>query len=127
MIVGLIIWLPTTNIKRKFIVFLAIGITACSLGLFFQDKLADKVRSTVLMGREEEGKADTLTNRVPLWNECLEYIEQRPWLGYGYDSFWTPHRVFLISQHQGWEIPHSHNGYIEMLLSLGLIDRKSVV
>ena len=120
-IVGLIIWLPTTNIKRKFVAFLALGIIACSLGLFFQDKLADKIRSTVLMGREEEGKADTLTNRVPLWNECLEYFEQRPWLGYGYDSFWTPHRVFLISQHQGWEIPHSHNGYIEMLLSLGLV------
>lgn len=120
-IVGLIVWLPTTNLSRKFAAFLTVGIIACALGLVFQDELGAKTRSVVLMGREEEGKAETLTNRIPLWSECLDFVEKRPWVGYGYDSFWTPQRVFLISQHQGWEIPHSHNGYMEMLLSLGSI------
>jgi exopolysaccharide production protein ExoQ len=65
----------------------------------------------------------TLTGRTELWPAIIDMIEKRPWLGYGYGAFW-----------QGWEGPSSyvllvaqfdpgsaHSGYLELLLSLGLL------
>ncbi len=120
-IVGFIIWLPSSTMSRRLTGFMASAILVLSLALVFQDTFATKMNSVVLMGRESEEGASTLTNRTPLWNECMTYVEKKPWLGYGYDAFWTPYRIYIISQHQGWSVPHSHNGYIELLLSMGVI------
>lgn len=120
-VVGLMIWLPTSTLPRRLAGILSAGLIVCALAIGLQDKFEEKVNSTIFMGRESEEGASTLTNRTPLWNEVMTYIEKRPWLGYGYDSFWTPYRVYIISQHQGWEVPHSHNGYFELTLSMGLI------
>ena len=120
-LVGFMIWLPSSTMSRRLTGFLGAAVLVCSLGLIFQDTFAVKMNSVVFMGRESEEGASTLTNRTPLWNECMTYVEKKPWLGYGYDAFWTPYRIYLISQHQGWSVPHSHNGYIELLLSLGVV------
>ncbi|MEQ8836136.1 MAG: O-antigen ligase family protein, partial [Lacipirellulaceae bacterium] len=59
--------------------------------------------------------------RIPLWEECAGQLAERPWLGFGYKSFWTPQRILKISHHQGWSIMQAHNGYLEMALNVGLI------
>ena len=119
--VGFIIWLPSSTMSRRLTGFMASAMLVLALALVFQDTFSDKLNSIVFMGRESEEGASTLTNRTPLWNECMTYVEKKPWLGYGYDAFWTPYRIYLISQHQGWSVPHSHNGYIELLLSMGIV------
>lgn len=120
-LVAFIIWLPSSTMSRRLTGFMALMILILSLAFVFQDTFAEKLNSVVFMGRESEEGASTLTNRTPLWNECMTYVEKKPWFGYGYDAFWTPYRIYLISQHQGWSVPHSHNGYIELLLSMGVV------
>jgi len=73
----------------------------------------------ILLGRSEEG-IGTLTGRVALWAECLEYVWRRPLLGYGFSSFWTPNMIEEVSFSQGWGISSSHSVYLEYALSLGL-------
>lgn len=69
------------------------------------------------------GRDATLTNRVPIWQMALGYIARRPWLGYGYEGFWRPNGVEAnqIWQTMYWHVPHAHNGWIEIGLSLGLL------
>ncbi|MDQ6436660.1 O-antigen ligase [Mesorhizobium sp. LHD-90] len=67
----------------------------------------------------------TYTGRTTLWDFAGEMIMKRPWVGYGYDSFWgTP---FLESMSQpfdrDWDIRtivHGHNGYLDIALQMGL-------
>jgi O-antigen ligase len=73
------------------------------------------------------GRADsdvtTLTERTPLWHELIKhYITERPLTGYGYGAFWsTKHVVALSLLRKGSVYFHSHSGYLEMALSLGVI------
>ena len=114
-------WVFTTDLKRKVVTLLCVGVICCVVGIIYSDDFSTRLTDTILMGRAEEGTIGSLSNRLPLWQECLSYVAKRPLLGYGYDSFWTPQHVYTISTHQGWDVPHSHNGYLEMLLSLGVI------
>lgn len=66
------------------------------------------------------GKDLTISGRDQLWAVVWEIIGRRPWLGYGYESFWvTGYRE--VWQLVGWSPPHAHNGFLELLLSLGWV------
>jgi exopolysaccharide production protein ExoQ len=68
------------------------------------------------------GRDLTLTGRVPLWEIVWGYIQDRPLLGYGYGSFWLEETYGLaVSALAGWSVPHSHNGYLDLWLDLGLV------
>jgi exopolysaccharide production protein ExoQ len=70
------------------------------------------------------GKSATLTGRLPLWQFVLSEAERRPWLGYG---LWTAWRFGLFrslaAREARWPTPigDSHNGYLDILLYLGLV------
>lgn len=67
------------------------------------------------------GKSVTLTGRLQLWVFSFVMAVQRPWLGYGYDAFWMNDAGAIRIQHAaGWSAPHSHNGFLEIWLGLGL-------
>ncbi len=67
------------------------------------------------------GKDTTLTGRAEIWSYVLQSIGRRPLLGYGYDAFWQGLKgeSLLLTAQVGWEVPHSHNGYLEVALALG--------
>jgi exopolysaccharide production protein ExoQ len=68
------------------------------------------------------GRDLTLTGRVPLWEIVWGYIQDRPLLGYGYGGFWLKETYGLaVSALAGWTAPHSHNGYLDLWLDLGLV------
>lgn len=71
---------------------------------------------------EALGRDATLTGRIPLWALVDQQIAARPLLGYGYDGFWTEgnDQAWGIWGEIGWNAPHSHMGYREILLGLGL-------
>jgi O-antigen ligase len=73
-----------------------------------------------MMGRNDTQNTANLSNRAPLWGELMESVERSPWLGVGYDAFWTPARVESISADQGWTVPHAHNTYLDQALSIGV-------
>lgn len=70
------------------------------------------------------GKDPQLTGRVALWGLSMTWIAEKPFLGYGFDGFWSssygPAADFRIAS--GWlEAPHAHNGIVNLCLDLGLI------
>jgi exopolysaccharide production protein ExoQ len=69
------------------------------------------------------GKDTTLTGRTDLWSMALAMIERRPWLGYGYGGFWrgAVGESGYLWLAVGWEPPHSHNGFLDLALDLGIV------
>lgn len=78
-----------------------------------------EAKEAALMGRKEQ--TESLTGRLPLWEELSHYVERRPLHGYGYDSFWTADHIDRVSTAMEWGIREAHNGYLETTLGLGLI------
>ena len=69
------------------------------------------------------GRQPDLTTRTPIW-EMLVEMAPRPWIGAGYEAFWTGERMVKIWGQLGDQaggIIQAHNGYIETYLNLGLI------
>ncbi|SHE58900.1 exopolysaccharide production protein ExoQ [Loktanella atrilutea] len=80
-------------------------------------------RSLLVHVLDALGKDATLTGRLPLWDLVDARIAVKPWLGYGYQSFWTPGTFGndLIAAALQWNPPHAHNGFRDTLLSVGLL------
>jgi exopolysaccharide production protein ExoQ len=68
-------------------------------------------------------KDATLTGRTDLWKLVIVAINNHPWLGYGFDSFWRGLQgdSLTIIRSVGWLVPTAHNGYLDLLLSVGII------
>ncbi len=67
----------------------------------------------------------TYTGRTTIWAFAGEMIGGRPWLGYGYESFWGMPVVTNTDKafDQDWDITgivHGHNGYIDLAVTMGL-------
>lgn len=67
----------------------------------------------------------TYTGRTALWQFSGEMIAQRPWTGYGFESFWGTMFVFTMDQpfDRDWDIRgivHGHNGYLDIAVIMGL-------
>ena len=69
------------------------------------------------------GRDATLSGRTALWDSLQQFISAKPWLGYGYGSFFSgeSREVNLLWQIHKWSPVHAHNGYIQFVLNLGLI------
>jgi exopolysaccharide production protein ExoQ len=69
------------------------------------------------------GKDLTLSARMPLWELIIPFAKDRLWLGYGYDAFWSEghYAVDIITQRMRFNPAYSHNGLLELWLSLGLL------
>jgi O-antigen ligase len=78
------------------------------------------------------GRDDTFTGRTYIWNPVLDKIWERPLLGYGYGAFWEGWEgesayVLLVMTMTQWlsnagSLPdHSHNGFLDLWLDLGLL------
>ena len=92
-------------------------------------------QSAVSMGREDGGDAGTLTNRIPLWKDCIPYAKEHFWGGYGYGGFWNQERIIHITAPEeiAWNpkllqyvkdgsfLPDAHNMYLEAWLETGMI------
>ena len=116
------VFLVQTPLRFKFAGGLSLAWLACGgLWLIFvagYDPLVD-FRQALLLGRAEE--SDTLSGRHFIWPAVWYFIQRRLWLGYGFEAFWNPTRVEMISEEVGWGLREAHNGYLDMLLSLGVL------
>lgn len=73
-----------------------------------------------VLDRGGEGN-ENFTGRGPLWTELMGYVQQRPFLGRGYESFWTATTIDDIFKHQHWPINSAHSEYISNMLTIGTI------
>jgi exopolysaccharide production protein ExoQ len=100
---------------------IAVIILAFTLIVFLPDSVTH-AHTAVLLGRSAETDYPaTLSGRTLLWEDLLYFAADRPWLGYGFDSFWTPTHIAAVSLRRGWVITQSHSGYIEALLNDGVV------
>jgi O-antigen ligase len=69
------------------------------------------------------GRSSNLTGRTEIWSLVVSFIPQRPILGYGYSGFWfgASPESFVVNRVMRGPVMYSHNGYLEMLLTLGVI------
>ena len=70
------------------------------------------------------GKDLTLSGRTAVWDVVIDRIVEQPLLGYGYDGVFTQPPSPMardISAHSGFDVPHAHQGAIDLTLQLGLI------
>lgn len=73
------------------------------------------------------GEDATLTGRTEIWSYVWDKIMERPWLGYGYKGFWhnldgaSSYVNLAFGPYGTGGIPHSHNGFLEILLATGFL------
>ena len=113
-------WLFISGKKRLVAVGAASLILIVAGALLDSERILEYLNRITYFGREESD-LDTLSLRLPLWKECARLLWERPIVGFGYDSFWTPRRVVAVSTSQGWSVPHSHSGYLEVTLGTGMV------
>jgi O-antigen ligase len=70
----------------------------------------------------ELGKDNTLTGRTQIWAALMQSVLKHPLLGYGYQAFWIGARGEAVNTFATthWLFAYAHNGYLEILLQLGL-------
>jgi O-antigen ligase len=89
--------------------------------LMFGIELSSSADTAARFGRGADAELATLNGRVPLWSSLFEEIADRPLLGYGYQGFWTPDRIYEVSLEQEWTVPTAHSTFLDVVLSTGLL------
>lgn len=87
---------------------------AITLGSFDSEALAQAFG-------EIFGKDATFSGRTYIWAEMLRNIELHPWLGVGFNSFWHQPASAETIRRLGWPCPSAHNGYLDIINSLGYV------
>jgi O-antigen ligase len=69
------------------------------------------------------GRSSDLTGRTELWDAVVSMIHKHPILGFGFSGFWKDASAesAVVETHILWTPTYSHNGYLEITLSLGLL------
>ena len=72
------------------------------------------------------GKNRSLSGRGSIWPLLFQAVMKKPLLGYGYVGFWQGWQgeddpSNFVRQAVHWGVGHAHNGFLEVLLQLGLI------
>ncbi|MBW4686908.1 MAG: O-antigen ligase family protein [Komarekiella atlantica HA4396-MV6] len=71
------------------------------------------------------GKDLEFNGRLPLWQRAIEVGCGQPWFGYGYAGFWSSPISLEVAKglwiRQEVNANHSHNGFIDMFLQLGIV------
>jgi O-antigen ligase len=98
-----------------YMVFLATSIVAAA-GVALVVANGDTVTGVV-------GRSSNLTGRTEIWSLVVDFIPERPIVGYGYAGFWQgaspeSNQVNRVMRNM---VMYSHNGYLEMQLNLGAI------
>lgn len=71
------------------------------------------------------GKDPTMSGRTKIWGAMLESVAQTPWLGFGRSTFWAEGSA--LARQAGDSIsyrylpPHGHNGYLDLMMDVGVI------
>lgn len=90
------------------------GMTAAAV---FLSDASNLENALALLGRDT-----TLTQRTRIWEAGFDAIALHPWLGYGYEAFWQSAAGTSFALHYTiWQVPHAHNGLIEIWLELGVV------
>jgi len=114
MAAGAILW-SSQNWRRRVVVLYVISVAFCLTAVF---GAMDSAQLLGILNRDP-----SFTGRLPLWDATFQAALQRPWLGYGYSGFWNEDSLIVqdIWATIDWQAPSAHNGYIDIMLQIGVI------
>ncbi len=115
--VGLLVALRLAERSRRLLIVLGGG--SLLIGFTLIPDLLDRILN---LG----GKDSTLTGRDVIWRFATKQWFERPVSGWGYSAFWSSQDA-LVQQNLGWNPYYSHNGFLEIGLSLGMVGEVLVV
>jgi O-antigen ligase len=84
------------------------------IGTVLSDRLADAAKLLPL---------DTsFTGRTDIWTFAVQALQPKLWTGYGFEAFWGSGSIQNLPEGMEWAeyASHSHNGYLDTALSMGL-------
>jgi exopolysaccharide production protein ExoQ len=115
-----VVWALTAPRRHVFVGALS-GFWLAALGVLLMGILQVSVTGdSISLGRADNDPS-SLTGRLPLWEDLFHYIGQRPFIGHGYNSFWTVDHIREISDVQSWSISTAHSTYLDLLLNVGIV------
>ncbi len=111
------------SIKRSKLVAIGVLVAAIAFAaVVFAPEVLTGAQHAMLLGRSGDNEdPSTLSGRTLLWADLFDFASDHPWFGYGFDSFWTPDHIAIISVKRGWVITQAHSGYLKTLLATGII------
>ena len=116
-IIAVLIFLRNAKLNLTALVPVMIGIGTLVIALAFLI-WTNQPQLLALVSRDS-----TLSGRTDLWSAVLVPILRHPWLGYGFNAFWAgmqgESNSVILSV--GSYVGHSHNGFLDLTLDLGLL------
>ena len=69
------------------------------------------------------GKSETLTGRIGIWEAVIGLAQQRPIVGWGWVSWWSPWAAPFdhLIRRGGVQVLHAHNAWLDIWLQLGVL------
>jgi len=68
------------------------------------------------------GRDPTLSGRTDIWNALLDKAWERPWLGYGFQTFWVDGGgAEYVWRAIRYKVGHAHNGFLNIVADLGFV------
>ncbi len=62
------------------------------------------------------------TERTFIWQHALAHFSNAPWFGYGLNGFWGLKEVKdVFVEHHGWFLDNYHDGYIAIVMEMGVV------
>lgn len=110
-------------LRRLLLIGVPIVWTVAVVGTLYTLDLMPPIWEKALLGRKDSD-ATTLTGRTDIWKFSLRHVtedETRLFIGFGYDSFWTPEMARAVSKFVQFKISEGHSAYIDATLETGLI------
>lgn len=98
-------------------------ISVLLVGIVLMLSCGDYVDSLIDTMLDGVGRDRTLTGRSDLWDACMDKVELRPLLGYGFGTFWLGWSgpsadIWALIP---WEPPNAHNGLMDLALQVGVV------
>lgn len=74
-------------------------------------------------------RSPDLTGRTELWKAVLHSAAKRPWLGYGFSAFWKGMNgeSANVLNAIGWPAGYGHDGYLDVLIQVGILGLLSFI
>jgi O-antigen ligase len=105
---------------RRALIVAAVFNLLLFLVILIMNGLVQPPVEALMLGRGS-GDVTTLNSRRPLWMLLIDYLEQRPILGYGYAGFMTAEHAFQIGMILEFGIAGAHSLYLEIMLGIGAV------
>lgn len=116
---GLFYLLYKSRIQNRILQVALLVVSGFGVYVYYSRGLLDSL--ILYLARGDLEYTASLSSRLPLWDILLTEVEKHPWIGVGFAAFWDPDSFARMELLVGRSVVSAHNGYLEEVLSTGLV------